>query len=750
MFDSARRLFSFLCLVAVLFSLSPVAWSAQPDNRNWDNATPAEIHQEMVDQKSRAYTTRQTAEIQATLGAMAQTDYDVLFYDIYIRVNDTTEIIYGRVKMVASATTNGVGTAQVDFFSNMTVDSIVGPSGVLGYSRAGNVVTITLDQTYDTGETFQFDFYYQGHPIEGGFQAFSFDINSFGKKVISSLSEPYYARTWWPCKDRPDDKADSFNIAIEVDTSFYCGSNGTLDSTVAGGANSHTFYWRVRYPMAGYLFSVAIAKYTVWYDKYVYNGIADTMPIIHAVYPEQYTYSLPRYGITPTAIQYLSESWGPYPFLNEKYGHSNFEWGGGMEHQTMTSMYGSGVNPFGFAEPVVVHELAHQWWGDMITCNDWHHIWLNEGFASYGEAEYYLKKSGWASYHSYMVSMTYTDSTRSIYIQDTTNVNSIFGSIVYDKGAWVLHMLRRIVGETGFANTMSAWYNSPYRYKSATTENFRDVVEATTGVNIHDFIQDWIYGKSRPNYNYCFWQEAAPGGGRNVYLIVKQIQTTSPQVFRMPIDFFVDYPSGPDDTLKFYVDARKKLIKFHLPASPTDIILDPANWILTKAKLKIPWDAYIVSVDSDLHVASQFLTYADTLQARGGTGSFGWTQLSGALPTGLTISSLGRITGTTADTGNFVFTVRAKDNGSSLADTATFTLRVNPIALIPGNVDMTDNVDIADLTALIGYLYLGEPKPPVGVTCDVNNDCNLDIGDITDLIAYLYLSGPSLVLGCAP
>lgn len=741
------RLFTrsiFLAALSALFA--PIVSGADIDYRNWDLATPVEIHQEMARQKARGFEARRQAELQAGLGALAQTDYDVKFYDIFIRVNDTTQIIYGRVLMVADATTNGVATAQVDFYSNMTVDSIVGPAGVLAYSRAGNVVTVTLDQTYDTGETFRFDFFYHGHPIEGGFQAFAFDTNPWGKKVISSLSEPYFARTWWPCKDRPDDKADSFNIAIEVDSGFYCGSNGTLDSTIMTSANSHTFYWRVRYPMAGYLFSVAISKYQVWYDKYIYNGGLDTMPIIHAVYPEQYGYSLPRYGITPMAIQYLSESWGPYPFLTEKYGHSNFEWGGGMEHQTMTSMAGSGT--FGFSEAVVVHELSHQWWGDMITCKNWHHIWLNEGFASYGEAQYYLRKNGWASYHSYMTSMTYTDSTRSIYIQDTTNVGVIFGTIVYDKGAWVVHMLRRILGETNFAAAMSAWYNSPYRFGSATTEEFRDVVEAATGINIHDFIQDWIYGKSRPNYNYTYWQEPNPSGGHNVYMVVKQIQTTTPQVFHMPVDFFIDYSSQPDDTLKFTVDARKKFFKFHVPASPTNIELDPANWIL-KLKQKIPWDAYIVSVDSDLHVAQQYLAYSDTLQARGGTGSFGWTKLSGTLPTGFTLSSLGRITGTTSDTGNFVFTVRAKDNGTSYADTTQFTLRVDPVSLVPGNVDMADQVDIADLSALISYLYLNGPKPPVPITADVNNDCNLDIADISQLIAYLYLSGPPLVLGCA-
>jgi hypothetical protein len=385
----------------------------------------------------------------------------------------------------------------------------------------------------------------------------------------------------------------------------------------------------------------------------------------------------------------------------------------------------------------------------MLTCKDWHHIWLNEGFASYCEAQYYLKKFGWASYHSYMASMAYAGGG-SIYIVDTTSVNIIFGNIVYDKAAYVLHMLRRVLGETNWAAAMNAWYNSPYKYKSATTEDFRDVVEAATGVNIHDFIQDWIYGTYRPNYNWTYWQEAAAGGGYNIYMVVNQTQTTNPQVFRMPVDFFMDYVSLPDDTIKLVVDQRKKLFKLHVDGSLTNIDLDPANWVL-KYKTKVPWDMYIVSVDSDIHEGRQHIAYADTIQSRGGTGSNTWTILTGALPTGFSISNKGIISGTTTDTGTFAFSARVKDNGTSFADTATFSLRIAPVALIAGNVDMADqNVDIADLTWLIGYLYVGGPKPPVPATADVDHDCNIDISDITGLISYLYLSGPPLVLGCAP
>ncbi|MFQ6008870.1 MAG: M1 family aminopeptidase, partial [Candidatus Zixiibacteriota bacterium] len=374
----------FLTIFTAFCIFSSVV-TADADNGPTDGEIiPASvIHQKLAEGKVATYLNKRRALALAATEQLenTQTNYDVLFYDIYIRVDDTNEIIYGKVTFVALAAEDGVNEVQVDFFDNMTIDSIVAPSGALLYTRANNVVTVTLDATYNTGEQFDFDFWYHGHPEEGGFQAFAFDIRQ-GKKVISTLSEPYFARTWWPCKDRTDDKADSFNIAIEVDTVFYVGSNGTLDSIVYNGGTSNTFYYSVRYPMTTYLFSLAISEYTVWYDEWVYNNGQDTMPIVNACYPDRLADAQAGWGITPQAITIFSEQYGQYPFVQEKYGHANFEWGGAMEHQTMSSMTGSW---FGFYEPVVVHELSHQWWGDMITCKGWGHIWLNEGWASYSE-----------------------------------------------------------------------------------------------------------------------------------------------------------------------------------------------------------------------------------------------------------------------------------------------------------------------------------------------------------------------------
>lgn len=737
---------TILTVLSLLFLLaSPLTGADVNDDQiDWDNAPPSQIHQKLWEAKASAYMDKQFARSLAVTEGVenTQTNYDVQFYDIFIRVNDTTEIIYGIVKFVALTAEDGVTEIQIDFYDNMTVDSIVSPSGALSYSRANNVVTVTLDDIYNTGQQFEFDFYYHGHPSEGGFQAFAFDTR-LGKKVISTLSEPYFARTWWPCKDRMDDKADSFDIAVEIDTVLYLGSNGTLDSIVYNGGNTNTFYYSVRYPMVTYLFSLAISEYTVWYDEWIYNDGQDTMPIVHAVYPDRYTYSLDKFGVTPGAITIYSENYGQYPFVNEKYGHANFQWGGAMEHQTMSSMSGSN---FGFSTPVVVHELAHMWWGDMITCEQWGDIWLNEGWASYSEALYYLEMLGWDSYHNYMNGMAYSGGG-TIYIYDTTSVWNIFSSIVYDKGAWVVHMLRGILGDALFFAGVNAYYNSEYQHAAATTEGFKDVFEEATGVELDWFFNEWIYGTYRPNYHWSYWQEPSNTGGYDVFLRVEQIQTTDPQVFTMPVDFFFDFNSGPDDTITLWIDKDVTLHKLNFPSNLNTVELDPSDWVL-KYETNLPWQLYIITLDEEVSDGRQYLAYHDTIQARGGSGSNTWSIIGGALPTGYSINSNGIISGSTTDTGLFTFTVLVDDNFTSYADQAEFTIYVSPTLVLAGDVDLAGSVNIADVTYLVAYLFFDGAPPPVLNSADVNGSCEINVEDLTYLVAYIFQGGPPPVMGC--
>lgn len=735
-----------LSVVIAVAIIANTQFAIADDEPLWDSAPAWQIHREMSEAKSRALYDRQYVDriVAASPAVNTQTNYDVEFYNIFIRVNDTTQIIYGAVKMVATITEPSVSQVQIDLFDNMIIDSVVGGTGALTYSRASNVVTVNLDKTYNEGGRITIVIGYHGHPTEGGFQAFSFRTR-LTKKVISSLSEPYYARTWWPCKDRNDDKADSFKICIEVDTAFYVGSNGSLDSIRTVSANSKRFYYTVHYPMVNYLFSVAISPYTVWNQVYRYNANKDSMLVTHAVYSDRYAYSLPRWGIIPQAIGLLAQSFGQYPFITEKYGHSNFEWGGGMEHQTMTSMTGS---DFGFLEDVVVHELSHQWVGDMITCESWHDIWLNEGWASYGEAIYYLNRDGWSGYHNWMTMMDW-DHAGSVYVTDTTSVSSIFSSTVYDKGAWVIHMLRGVMGETKFAQFLNAYFNSEYRHKWLTSAEFQTLAESVAGEDLDWFFTEWLNGVKRPSYNWAYYTEPAAGGGFDTWIWVQQVQTTNPQVFRMPIEFAFDYSGFPTDTITLVSDARRNILKAHTTQQPINVSFDANKWIL-KYVTTLDWNFRIVSSSADLKTGQQFTSYLDTVVTKAGVGPYDPTFVTGTLPPGLTIGSDNVISGTPTDTGTFNFTLRIRDMWTGYSDQVDLSIRIAPANYLAGDVNFSQfMVDLSDLSALVSYLSGDGYVIQVPRLADVNNDCSIDLTDLSILVSYLTGGGATLIMGCA-
>jgi len=730
----------------VLFTIPEFLSAESIDNEpDWEKVPAAEIHQRLWESKSSAYSEKQLMQImsQANPDIVTQTNYDVLYYNLFIRINDTTEIIYGKNSIVAQAAEDAVGEIQIDLYSNMSIDSIVALSGILTYTRLGNVVTVTLDNIYNTGEQFEFVFYYHGHPTEGGFQGFEFNSRG-GYPLITTLSEPYFAKTWWPCKDRMDDKPDSMGITVEVDTALYCGSNGTLDSVISSGGNTDTYYYTVHYPITTYLVSLAINNYAVWYDEWVYNGGNDTMPLVHAVFPDQYSYSLTKYNVTPNVLTVLSNNFGQYPFATEKYGHSNFSWGGGMEHQTMTSMEGNGT--FGFSEPVVIHECSHQWWGDMITCESWQDIWLNEGWASYAEAVYYLETQGWASYHSYMAGMDYT-SGGTIYVQDTSGVWDIFTSRVYDKGAWVVHMLRGVLGESLFSTGVEAYYSSEFQHASATTEDFKNVFEAATGKELDWFFDEWIHGTYRPNYNWSFYSELSDTSGYDVYVSVKQTQTTAPQVFTMPIDL---YCVGPNDTAVIWIDELEGVDKFNFSQNVTSISFDPSNWLMDY-HTQVAWAMNIVTLKYELDTAFQYEDYADTIEAKGGSGDIFYQLHSGVLPTGFTVTyNTGVISGNTTDTGLFTFTVLAIDNINSYQDQQDYEMYVvyNPDPPLPGDYDDNKEVNVADLVGMVNYLFKSGSPAVKPNAADVNADCEIFVDDLIFMVNYLFKGGLAPVWGC--
>jgi aminopeptidase N len=300
------------------------------------------------------------------------------------------------------------------------------------------------------------------------------------------------------------------------------------------------------------------------------------MIIMNFIYPENFNTVKPYVDETDEMIEVFAERYGEYPFIEEKYGHAEFQWGGAMEHQTCTSMgfWGSGV---------ISHELAHQWYGDMITCKDWHHIWLNEGFATYSEAVYIEAKSGKAAYDSQINSEMNAarNAQGTLWVQDITNEGQIFnGARSYAKGACVLHMLRGVVGDSTYFDIMRTYSAHPsVSYGVATTEDFQAIAESVYGQSLNYFFQEWVYGVNEPTYTLGWDKSFVSGDIYNVTLTIYQAVNSNPSFYTMPVQIRINSSLG-DTTVTLFNDAQIQTFQFDIVGDPQSVVFDPGNWIL--------------------------------------------------------------------------------------------------------------------------------------------------------------------------
>lgn len=527
---------------------------------------------------------RLAANPKARLAYPGDASIDITYYGLDLRLTHTPNYLRGAATISLKSTVSNLSRFFLDLTSTtattgegLRVDSVKAGSQRLPYQFGQNRLTITLPQPLSTGQALTLTVFYQGIPNGRDLGSFRFSLHErTADPVIWSLSEPYGSPDWFPCRDTPADKADSSSVRITADKRFVSVSNGTLERTTDNADGTRTYEWRNHYPIAQYLISIAMTNYERYDTPFSYNG--QTMPVTHYIYPEILPSVRNNLNLTPSMLQLFTNRFGPYPFLREKYGHAQIGQNtGGMEHQTISSMEAGALSPI-----VIAHELAHQWFGDKITCRDWQNIWLNEGFASYAEAVYAESVNGQAGYQSTMNSFMNRarNAAGSIYVQDVTNFNNIFdGNRSYAKGATVLHMLRGVVGDSTFFRVLRTYAATPaLAYGTATTDDFRAVAEQVSGQKLDYFFQQWIYGERYPTYRLTV---AGPGSGKGVAVRIEQRNTTasSPTSFTMPIQMRVQSAAG--DTLVTVFNDRPDQT-FTLPARGpvTAVQLDPNNRIL--------------------------------------------------------------------------------------------------------------------------------------------------------------------------
>ena len=495
--------------------------------------------------------------------------YDIRYQRCIWSVDPAIADIAGNITTYFM-TTAVLSQMTFDLNDAMVVDSVKRLGAALTYTHSNSLVTITFPAALASGTLDSVTVYYHGTPSSGGFGSFNQDIHA-GVPVLWTLSEPYGAMDWWPCKQDLNDKIDSVDVYVTAPVGNRVGSNGVLLSVDTAGAVA-THHWKTRYPIAAYLVAIAVTNYAA-YSNWVPMGPGDSLEVLNYVYPEDLATAQ---SLTPdivSIIQLYDSLTIPYPFAEEKYGHAQFNWGGGMEHQTMTFL----VN-FGFS--LMAHECAHQWFGDRVTCGSWEDIWLNEGFATYFEAltvERYFNSS-WMNYKINKINSITAAPDGSVKCTDTTSLWRIFdGRLSYNKGAYVLHMLRWVLGDQAFFQGLRNYLNDPaLAYGYAHTADLKLHLEQASGLSLTTFFQQWYTGEGYPSYFLTLYPHTNSAD-------LQLSQTTShPSVsfYEMPVPVWLS-DGIHDTTVVVQHTFSGQIFHVNLSFTPTTAIVDPELWLLS-------------------------------------------------------------------------------------------------------------------------------------------------------------------------
>lgn len=430
-------------------------------------------------------------------------NYDLKYHRLEFEVDPNVAFISGDITSYFEAKEN---LSQITFEIDevLTVSQVLQRGNSLTFTQnANDEVVITLSQTQNAGVLDSLTISYSGNPISSGFGSFEQTTHN-GDPVIWTLSEPYGAKGWWPCKQDLIDKIDSIDVFIKTprfnpsSEEYFAVSNGVEQSQIVNGANKIT-HFKHKYPIPAYLIAIAATNYETYSHNVPNNG--NPFDIVNYVYPEDLAQAQIDTPVTVDIMNLFTNLFEEYPFADEKYGHAQFGWGGGMEHTTVSFMGN-------FSRNLIAHELAHQWFGNKITCGSWKDIWLNEGFATYLSGLVVEDIDGNAAFKTWKQDRnnSITSATNgAVYLTDadTTNVGRIFsGRLSYSKGSMVLHMLRKQLGDTDFFQGMKNYLADPnFAYDYAKTEDYKAIMETASGENLTEFFNDWIYNQGYPSFS---------------------------------------------------------------------------------------------------------------------------------------------------------------------------------------------------------------------------------------------------------
>ncbi len=496
--------------------------------------------------------------------------YDIYYHRLEWEVDPAEFYIKGSVTTSFTSNVAELSTLVFDLHHDLTVDSVLQRGQHLAYKHLPtHVLEITLPDPLSLGHADSVQVFYQGIPAQSGFGAFGQAMHADGPAVWT-LSEPYGAKDWWPCKQTLNDKIDSIDVFVTTPSGNLVATNGVLMDSIPVGENHVKYHWKHTFPIPAYLIAIGVTNYSQFSD-YASLDNGDSIEVLNYVYPSRLQDAKQRLGATVDLLELYNRLYGLYPFAREKYGHAQFGWGGGMEHQTMSFMGSFGVE-------LQAHELAHQWFGDKVTCGSWQDIWLNEGFATYSVGLLYEETSPeqyWPLWKQIQVNSITSQSGGSVFVEDTSSVGRIFsGRLSYSKGAYLLHMIRWVVGDEAFFNALHSYLADPaLAFGYARTDDLVRHLEEASGKDLEEFFDDWFYGEGYPSYHALITNGL---GEDSISITLSQVTShESVEFFEMPVPIRLLGPGGQDTTMVFPHVENGQVMRFRLSFEPVSAEIDP-------------------------------------------------------------------------------------------------------------------------------------------------------------------------------
>jgi aminopeptidase N len=536
---------------------------------------------------------------------------DILHYDIRIATDHSEASLRGDVRISAVSLRDTLRSLRLDAVA-MRIDSVFMNGSAAAFRYDSLMLEVRFGETVGYGDSIAVRIVYQCTPRRGMY---------FIRPDASFPNDPWQIwtqgqgednRHWFPCYDFPNDKATS-ELRATVDSGLITLSNGRLHSRTPHDNGTATWHWLQDKPHSSYLIMFAAGKYGVVSDSV--RGI----PILSYYYPTDIAEDVARtYASTPAMVDFFSDFIGvPYPW--EKYAQipvAHYLYGG-MENTSATVLADTRAVVDARAaldydpEPLIAHELAHQWWGDLVTYIDWNNEWLNEGFATYYQQRWTLHRYGkddfdvqrYEGIKNYMDWADRAGRLPVVYRRGTSAANT------YSKGAAVLHMLNDILGEKQYRRVMKE-YLLRHAYSSVETNDLKRVIEDVTGLNLHWFFSQWLYRAGYPELKVRSWWDEQQ---RSLMVQVRQVQSIDTLCgrFRFPLRVHAVDTDGNVMPLRAEVLAADTVFRFALADEPLRVEVDPDNVICGRIDVEQSLDEAIMALRTSGSIAVRLRTIAE-------------------------------------------------------------------------------------------------------------------------------------------